>query len=214
MMKNNVYKGVIAAALMAAMGGVQAEDLGVGVGVRAGLLGAGVEVAKSINENIAVRLGVNSFSQSADQDIDGTRYDAEMDFSSTALMVDWFPFAGSFHLTAGYLSSANELSGSATPAVGTDIGGYTTVGGEKMTTTVELGSGPYFGLGWGNVPAKGFGISLEAGVVQMGTPDVSLTVTGTPVPQSNIDQEVDNMTKDLDGFELYPVVALGVSYGF
>ncbi|MEN8170159.1 MAG: hypothetical protein ABFS08_08055 [Pseudomonadota bacterium] len=86
-----------------------------------------------------------------------------------------------------------------------------------LNGSVKLGSGPYVGLGWGNVPASGFGFVFEAGVVQMGVPDVSLVLTGADaaaVNTTDIDQEIANMKNDLDQFDTNPVIALGISYGF
>ncbi len=224
-MKKGIFKAAVVASLFAAVGSVQAEEdgLGIGVGARVSTLGMGIELAKSLNDNFSVRLGLNSYSDSDSQTIDNIDYSADLDMSSTALMLDWHPFAGSFHLTAGYLNSGNELTARATPTGLVDIGGQTVVpvnpGDLVLDAGVELGSGPYLGFGWGNVPASGFGFVFEVGVVQMGTPDVSLTVSGDPtltslIDQNEIDQEIANMQADMDEFDTYPVVALGISYGF
>ncbi|MCW8917674.1 MAG: hypothetical protein OQL08_02515 [Gammaproteobacteria bacterium] len=222
-MKNKVYKAVVAASLLAAMGSVQAEDegMGIGIGVRGSTLGAGIELGKSFSDHFGVRLGLNKYSKSDSQTIDDIDYDADLDLSSTALLFDWHPFAGSFHLTAGYLNSNNELTASATPDGDVSIGDTTvtvTPGDLILDGSVKLGSGPYLGLGWGNVPAKGFGFVFEVGVVQMGTPDVDLVVTDNTgslgIVQADIDQEIANMEDDLDEFKTYPVIALGISYGF
>jgi hypothetical protein len=207
------------------MGSVQAEEsgLGIGVGVRGSTLGAGIEVGKSFTDFFSARLGLNKYSTSSTQSIDNVDYDASLDLQSTALLLDWHPFAGSFHLTAGYLNSGNEMTAHATPTGSVDIGGQVvtpaSAGDLVLDGNVKLGSGPYLGLGWGNVPASGFGFVFEVGVVQMGTPDVTLDISGDPtytsqIDQTEKDQEIANMKADLNQFDTYPVVAIGISYGF
>lgn len=224
-MKKNRVKTVVVAGLFAVMGSVQAEDsgLGIGVGVRGSTLGAGVEIGKSFTDFFSARLGLNKYSTSNTQSIDNVDYDASLDLQSTALLLDWHPFAGSFHLTAGYLNSGNEMTAHATPTGSVDIGGQVVTpaaaGDLVLDGNIKLGSGPYLGLGWGNVPASGFGFVFEVGVVQMGTPDVTLDISGDPtytsqIDQTEKDQEIANMKADLNQFDTYPVVAIGISYGF
>lgn len=227
-MNKAIVKAVVAAGMIAAMGTTHAEDgdLGIGVGASYSTLGAGVAIGKSFTDYFSVRLGLNSSSESADDTIDGIQYDAEMDFSSTALILDWHPLGGSFHVSAGYLNSDNELTGSATPSGDVNIGDYptqtVTAGDLVLDAGVKLGSGPYVGLGWGNVPAKGFGFVFEVGVVDMGAPEVSLsldrssntTLRDNIIASGDVAKEEANMQADLDEFDTYPVIALGISYGF
>jgi hypothetical protein len=228
-MKSMIYKTVVMTGLLVAMGSVQAEDdgLGIGVGARYSTLGAGIELGKSLGDHFGVRLGLNKYSKSDSQTIDDIDYDADLELSSTALLLDWHPFAGSFHLTAGYLNSSNKLKANASPVAGSSLaigdGSYTvaSTGDVVLNSDIKLGSGPYVGLGWGNVPAKGFGFIFEAGMVSMGTPDVSLSITGNDTATVNainssgdVQKEIANMEDDLDEFKTYPVIALGISYGF
>ncbi len=221
MRRTSVKRVVAVAGLFAVMGSAQAD---VGVGVRYSTLGAGVELGTSFSDFFSLRLGLNKYTTSENQTIDNIQYDADVDFQSTSLLLDWNPFGGSFHVTAGYLSSDNEIRALATPS-GTVAIGNTPVtvsaGDLVLNSTIKLGSGPYLGLGWGNVPASGFGFVLEAGVVQMGTPDVSLTLSGTNTAlidalyaTGDVNQEIANMESDLDEYDTYPVIAVGISYGF
>ncbi len=222
-MKKRIFAATAMSVFCAAVGTVQAEDngLGIGVGARYSTLGTGIEVGKSFSDYFNIRFGINQYSQSDSMSIDNTDYSTDLDYKSTSLMLDWNPFGGSFHLTGGYLNSNNTISALATPTGTVNIGGTDygplAAGDVILDSSVKLGSGPYLGLGWGNVPSKGFGITIEAGVVQMGAPDVSLTVTdnaGLGISQAEIDQELANVKGDLDQFELYPVAAIGISYGF
>ena len=225
---------ILAAGLLCGMGSVQAEEavqatedsgLGLGLAVKASTLGTGFEIGKSLTEKLNVRVGMNSFSQDDDQTIDDVAYQAELDFQSTALYLDYHPFAGTFHLTLGYVNSSNELRATAQPAVPVDVGDVTYQPGDigQLDAKVAFGSGPYLGLGWGNVPASGFGFSLELGVLQSGAPEASLaasnlnptfTQTDIDLLNSELRKEEANIQADLDEYELFPVIALGISYGF
>lgn len=206
-----------AAAVMLGASSMAAAE--VGIGVKASTLGAGIELGTPLTDSLVGRVALNTYSKSDDQTIDDIDYSADLDLRSTALFLDWHPFTGTFHLTAGYLFSNNELSASATPASSVEIGGQTYDPSDigKIDATVSLGSGPYVGLGWGNIPASGFGFTFELGAVQMGTPDVDLDIedpNGVIAANNDIEKERANMEDDLDEFELYPVVSLGLSYGF
>ena len=227
-MKNITINTIIAAGLLCTVGSVQAEDegTGFGLGVKGSTLGYGVEIGKSLTDSLNLRVGHNQMSQSEDQSIDGIDYNTDVNLSSNALYLDWHPFETSFHLTAGYVSSANEINVLAkTPLASTvTIGGSTYTAAEvgQLDGTISLGSGPYVGFGWGDVPATGFGFIFEVGAMSMGTPEVDLTATVNPaLPQAAKDAiyaevavEEASAQDDLDQYEIYPVVALGISYGF
>ncbi len=191
-----------------------------GIGVKGSTLGAGVELGVQLTETVNARVGLNQYTMGDDQTIDGIAYSADLDLQSTAAYLDWHPFGGGFHLTAGYVNSNNELSGTATPVGTVNIGG-TDYDGSTLDFTlnalVEIGSGPYLGFGWGNVPAKGLGLTVEVGAIQSGAPDASLVATGADagvISDADLRQEEANMQADLDEYELYPVIAVGLSYGF
>lgn len=207
---------VTAAMLLGASSAVSAD---VGIGAKASTLGAGVELGASLTDSINARVAFNRYSRSDNQTIDDIKYSASLDLNSTALFLDWHPLGGGFHVTGGYLFSNNELNADATPATNVTIGDTTYAPSDvgKIDASVKLGSGPYLGVGWGNVPAKGFGFTVELGVVQMAKPDVSLKIddpNGVIAANNDIAKEQANMEKDLDNFETYPVVSVGLSFGF
>jgi hypothetical protein len=206
--------------LMGASSMASAEvGVDVGVGVKVSTLGLGVEVGMPIADGFVARAGLNQYTRGEDRTIDGIRYDADLNLKSTALFLDWHPMKGTFHLTAGYLFSSNKLDAKATPSEPVQIGDTTyqpeDIG--RVNAGVNLGSGPYLGLGWGNLPANGLGFTFELGAVQMGTPDADLSVedpNGVIAANNDIEKERANIEQDLDEFKLYPVISLGISYGF
>lgn len=210
-------KVILTVAGLTLLGASSLATAEVGIGVKASTLGAGVELGVSLSERFVLRGALNKYSRDDDRTIDDIKYDADLDLKSSALFLDWHPMKGSFHLTVGYLNSASQLNATATPVGTFNVGGTDYSGDITLHGKVDLGSGPYVGLGWGNVPAKGLGFSFELGAVQQGTPDATLTASGADAGLINPDdlaREEQNMQDDLDEFELYPVVSLGISYGF
>lgn len=212
-------KLMVATAGLVLMGTSTIASAEFGVGVKASTLGAGVELGMPISDRFVARLGLNSFSRSANQSIDNIDYKADLNLSSTSLLLDWSPFKqGSFHLTAGYVASNSSLSAKANPIGSVNVGDGTYVVTDlTLKANVDLGSGPYLGLGWGNLPAKGLGFTFDLGVVQQGKPDVSLKKSGADaglISDADVKKEETNMKNDLDQFDIYPVVSFGLSYGF
>ncbi len=204
---------------LALMGVSSLASADLGIGVKASTLGAGVELGVSLSDRFVLRGALNKYSKGDNQTIDGIDYTADLDLKSTSLFLDWHPLKGTFHLTAGYLMSSNQLSASATPSQAVVIGDNTYQPSDvgRIDAVVDLGSGPYVGLGWGNLPAKGLGFSVELGVVQMGAPDADLSIddpNGFIAANNDIEKERANIENDLDQFDTYPVVSVGLSYGF
>ena len=192
----------------------------IGVGVKAGTLGLGAELGFTLSDRFTTRLALNKYSVGADQTIDGIDYKADLDLNSAAVFLDWSPFAnGSLHLTVGYVNNSSEISATATPSGSVTIGNQTVPGVIDLTakSTIKFGSGPYVGIGWGNVPAPGIGLTFELGVLKSGAPKADLSLTGTDASsftQAEIANEEKNMQNDLDQYDIYPVVSAGISIGF
>lgn len=194
----------------------QAEALG--VGLKAGTQGIGAEVGMGLNDYFVARLGFNTYNRSESRAIDGIDYDLDAGLQSTALLLDWYPFAGIFRVSVGYVSNSTEFDLEATPANSVTIGDTTYAPQDigKIEGTAKFGSGPYLGIGWGNVPAEGFGVTFDVGAFSMPDPDVSYRVSNpnNQIDQADIDQEAKNIEDDLGEVDYYPVVSLGISYGF
>lgn len=215
--------------MLCAMGSVQAESegLGLGLGVKGGTLGVGVEVTKSFTDSISGRLGFNSYTYSDSTTESGIDYDMDLNLSNATAILDFHPFEGSFRISLGYVSNNNTFDMVATPAAATyDINGvtYNVTDVGQLNGEVTFGSGTYLGIGWGNAgDGKGFGMSLDLGVFQQGSPDLSMTASGAitdpahPLYQefnTNLQAEVNSAEKDLEDFQTYPVIALGITYSF
>jgi hypothetical protein len=184
---------------------------GFGVDAKAGTLGMGAEIGYRFNDYLGVHAGINAGSFDFDNEDAGIEYSYGMDFDTLPVMIDWYVFGGGFRLTGGYVNNKNNITGTATGAL--DIGGGT----YNTTATNEISfdtSSTYVGLGWGGVPSskRGFGLSLDIGVMMQGSPTVELTAPG--VPPGDIAAEEASLNDELKDYKYWPVVSLGIGYTF
>lgn len=217
-MNKVVVGGIFGLTLLGVSAAAVAEGSGLGVGVKAGTLGLGAEITKSFTSSINGRLGLNSYTFTTSGSESGIDYDTDLKWQSTAALLDWHVFEGSFRLTAGYVFNANKLEMTNTTGGPTvEIGGNTygiTPG--DLNGSVEFANGPYVGFGWGNAgDGKGLGFSLEIGALYQGSPDVSLTAAAsTGITAADLREEERQLEDSLKDFKWYPQVALGISYAF
>jgi hypothetical protein len=76
----------------------------------------------------------------------------------------------------------------------------------------------YLGIGWGNAVAgeKGVTFGADLGVMFTGSPSVKLNQVGgaITIPQSDLDAEEKSLEDDIDEYEYYPIVRIGMAYKF
>jgi hypothetical protein len=79
---------------------------------------------------------------------------------------------------------------------------------------------PFVGLGWDTTfESTGLGFKFVAGAMFTGTPQVNLVSTGGSLSsdsnfQAQLAVEEQNLQDDVNDYEVYPVVQLGVTYSF
>lgn len=193
------------------------------VNVKGGLLGAGLEIERSFNNKLGARLGVNYFPYDYSGTEDEIDYNFELDLMTLGLFLDWHPFEGSFRLTGGMMYNGNSLDATAESAASYEIGDETYLGSEIGTLYGEMDFNdfvPYAGLGWNTAFGKDghWGIIFDIGVMFQGAPKADLIATG-PIAsntefQAELAKEENNLQDDLDKFEFYPNIAIGLSYRF
>lgn len=212
--------------------------LEVGVGVKAGTVGTGVDLTVALTRTINARLSLTNVDiDDQDETItvgdDGAEGDLDaelgLDFGANALLIDWHVFNGTFHLTAGMMRHTGKADFSGALVSGITIDGQdldpsdfsSEIGGD-----VELADSfqPYLGFGWGRKAGDGGGISVTIDIgVALLDPKVSLeaTVNGggaNALSQSELDSRLrgleDDAEGDLDDLEAWPIVAFGINYAF
>jgi hypothetical protein len=213
----------------------------VGVGVKIGVGGIGFDVATPLLPGLLnIRGGAGFFSYTYNGTVDNEPVNAKLSLNNAEVMVDVFPFKGSFRLSAGTtVYNTTGLNGTVTVAPGSQItignDSYTSSTSSPLTGTVAAGFGgkavPRFTLGWGNMVAKNHHIRFESeiGVEIIGTPTVAWTYggsacyntsscpTGTPInsipgASADIAAQTAKFQNDVNGLKVFPIFSLGLSY--
>ncbi len=212
-----------------------ANALDFGVGFKAGTVGAGIDLSAAVTKTINVRLSLTSVDlegedetitvgDTVEADLDA---ELDLDFGANALLVDWYIFNGGFHVTAGMLKHAGEadLTGTLLSTATFDGGSISPgdlVDGEiKGELKLADSYQPYIGIGWGRKAGKDGGLSLTAdlGIVLLDpSMELEATASGGGLSQAAVDARLLEMEGDaedeLDDFEAWPVLSLGVNYAF
>jgi len=197
---------------------------GLSLGVKAGTLGAGVEVEAQMSETLSGRLGLNYFSYSYDGTESDNEYDLDATLQTFGALLDWHPFANAFRISAGVMINGNELEGDAKPTNGTyNIGGYTYSSSQidKLTGSVDFNSfAPYVGIGTSTSFGENgcFGFIFDLGVMYQGEASVTLSAEGPMAGNqtflNNLKKEEQDLQDDLSDYEWYPVISVGLIYRF
>ena len=213
-----------------------AQAVDIGVGLKAGTLGAGVDVSIALTKNINARLSLTSIDAGDEEETievgdDGSTADVDaeldLDFGATAILFDWYVFDGGFHLTAGFMRNDSELS------IAGRLTGDIVVDGQALSSSdidgditgdVSLGESfqPYIGVGWGRKAGSNGGLSFTAEIgIAMLDPAADLEAelaTGSGLSQAELDDRIkgieDDADDELDDFEAWPVLSIGINYAF
>lgn len=206
--------------------GVHAEE-GMGLGIKAGTLGGGVELSASFLDNTRLRGGFNYFTYSFDSTISDINYDFETDFNSLSLVFDWHPFGNSFYLSGGAYFNNNSIGVEGTVNDNNipseisqlpSLSNLVSISGDVEFQPVA----PYAGLGWrSNNSEPGWGVAFDLGVLFQGAPDVTNLQVNAPVDVNNVgevqaflNEQEEEIEDDLNVFQFYPVVSLMLTYNF
>ena len=216
---SRIRAGILALAVLA--GGTANADMDLGLGVRAGTLGLGLEASSQPLPYLDVRLGGHTYDYDDDGSQAGIPYDA-------TLALENFYATGNFHfpvspmrVTAGIYSNGNEFQMLNDDAADLEIGGTTFPGagiGTLTSVTSFASTSPYLGIGFDFSLAGKVGMNLDFGVLWQGEPDVTLTADGLlaqdPGFQAALEAERLELEDEMSDFKAWPVVSLGVFYRF
>jgi hypothetical protein len=212
----------------------------IAVGVKVSLLGAGIEVATPVTYRTNLRFGFNAFSYGRGFSNDGISYNANLSFRSVETHFDWFPFAGSFHLSPGLMIyNGNQVTANASVGGGQQFTlnnvSYVSDAATPVTGTGKVDFNrvaPTFLLGWGNLLPRShrhFSVPFEFGVVAAGSPKTTLNLNGfacdptgincldvatNSTIQGNVTAQQNKLNTNLSFFRAYPVISLGFGYKF
>lgn len=205
----------------------------VALGAKAGTLGAGAELTVGLSRQLNTRLGLNAFDYSERREASDIEYDGEASLRTATALLDWHPGGRGFRLTGGIVYNDTEVTGNSLPPAS----GVYNLGGVPVPVSI-LGTldaraefdpvVPYVGLGWGNAVAEGkkVGVFFDLGVIFQGEADVELTpnipagspINTTPGARDALEILLSREEADLEDeaadYDLYPVVAIGLTYRF
>lgn len=196
-------------------GFAQEETLpSVGLGVKIGTPGVGIEVGMPFTSKIGGRLGLNYFTYSYDTKQEGIEYDANLNLFTIGALVDWYPTGNIFRLTGGLLYNGNEVKGKAKGDIKIGDNEYTDV---KVKAGIDFDDiAPYVGIGWDTSfgAEKKWGFIGDIGFIYHGIPHVSFSATGTGIDPDDVKKEKEDLEDSIKKYEWYPVVTLGFIYRF
>lgn len=208
-------KKILAIALLLLPAVAQADG---SIGVRAGSMGLGVELAYPISQSLGVRLLADGYKYSRKFTQDNIDYDGDAKLRTGSLLIDLFPFANNFRISAGGVYNGNKLLLS-TP--NTNL----TINGNPYTATLDgevdfKKFAPYAGIGYGRPVGSGLSLTFDLGVMFQGTPTATLNGTCTPAPactaqfQTDLKAQEASLNDKIKDFRYYPVASVGVAYTF
>ena len=83
---------------------------GVGISVKAGTLGAGLELSTAFSDSVSGRLGLNAFNYSKSATQNTVIYDFKLKLVTVTALADWYPWQSNFRTTAGLVSNGNKAT--------------------------------------------------------------------------------------------------------
>lgn len=215
----------------------------IAMGFTFGVLGAGVEVATPLSRRTNLRMDCSFFNYSPTIHQDGFNYDGKVHLRDVRASYDFFPFHGSFRVSAG-LMVYNRLnmtaSGTTSPGGVVSMNNVNYYSSQSQplrgTATFVYGNkvAPTISIGWGNaIPRSGrhFAFPVEIGIAFTGTPSLALSMQGSACGMrddpttcstsanmseftANLVAEQNKINKDLKPAHYYPILSGGVDYRF
>ncbi|APG29082.1 hypothetical protein A7E78_08830 [Syntrophotalea acetylenivorans] len=174
--------------------------------------------------SLNLRGGANALSVDFDINTSDIDYDVDADLLNFPIMLDWYPFKKSgFRISAGALINKNEADIEASSQSSYTLDGTTYTAAQLGTLNGKVDFNevaPYVGIGWGNALGKStrWSFSCDFGVVFQGEANVDLSATGPiasdPTFQEDLAREKRELEEELEDYQYYPVIALGITYKF
>ncbi|MEL6825804.1 MAG: hypothetical protein AAFN91_06095 [Pseudomonadota bacterium] len=189
-----------------------------------GTLGGTVEGQFQINDYFQLRAGANYLAFDEDIDVDDITYDGDVDFSGFGAFVDVHPLGNSFFITGGAYAGGKDIDLVASSTVPIEIGGVVFTPAEygQLEGDVSFEDvAPFLGLGFDTTftGSGNWGFNVMAGAALFGSGDVTLdsvggTFSNDPILQAQLAQEVQEIEDEIEDYELWPVLQVGLSYRF
>lgn len=211
------------AAVIASASPVTAQEVAVDGGI--GTTGVNANLQWKVMGPVVLRGGYNYLEFTVDgEEYDGIVYDGDVEISTVSASVDLHPFQNGFLLAGGVFLGDKSVALDARPDEPVEIGGEVFQPEEVgiLTGQTELAdAAPYAGIGWDSALYKDgrWSFNIRAGVMFSGEPTVELTardglVSDDPRFLALLEQEELDVEEELEDYQFYPVVNLGVGFRF
>ncbi|MDD3519045.1 MAG: hypothetical protein PHQ14_11900 [Chromatiales bacterium] len=221
-------------ALLPLLGAGAAQAEGFAVGVKAGTTGIGLEGIASLSPYLNARIGYSgmTFDGTATYNEKQTKLDGDLDLGLASLILDLHPFNNNFRISAGLAYNNTTLKGTLNSKSGgatLDLGDseYLITAVEPVHAEIDFNEfAPYIGIGYGNPVHEDNRLSLyvDLGVTQLksGSATVEASCDASIDPQcsntaqfnADIAKEQKRLQDEVDDFDWYPVLNIGLALRF
>lgn len=192
------------------------------VGLKVGALGLGAEYTFDLKDRISLRGGVYGSELGFDGEEAGIAYDFDLVWDSLAVGVDFHPLKSPLRLSLGLLNNDNGLRAVSRPNGNLTIGDTTYTPAQVGSLEAAVGfdsTATFAGVGWDwSRDNRLFGMSLDLGVLDQGSPAVSLRASGSLLGNPAFEQDLAAERRDLEDavgdFETVPYLSLGFLFRF
>jgi hypothetical protein len=222
------YPFLVTCFLLALTLTAHAEASQIGLGIKAGTLGGGLEVSMEVNPYLEVRAGINQISFDFDTTIGDIDYNFAPDFFTSSLLVDLHPFGNAFRFTLGGYLNNNEIDIDGTyrqDLLSPELARYADlIDQAHVVGLIEFDTfAPYLGIGWtsNHDSTSRWGVNIDLGIMFQGSPQVTELhvedpwgVGDLPVADAFVQREREEIEKEIDEYEYYPVASISLSYKF
>jgi len=200
-----------------AMPAAAAEPGQLTFGLGVSTMGLVLEAQHRVNETFALRgFYAGALSREMTETIDDIDYEVDASLGGIALMGDYYPTGGGFHVSAGLFVSTGDFEATASDD-NLEIGGTTYNASIKSTAEFKNRIAPIVTLGYDQALGDRWGLGVELGAIAIGGIDVTLEETtdgGNIIPTSELDAELEEIEDDLSDFSIFPYFSLKATYRF
>jgi hypothetical protein len=193
--------------------------------LKLGTLGLGMDFEYIHNSFLGLRANINGFSYQGSGFLEENEYNFLIDLKTAGLLVDYHPWQNAFRLSLGMYNNLTKVDATIKPSTGEMVIGDHVYEsrqiGDIYTNILLNKTNPYLGLGFSSTDTKGVHMTLDVGVLYIGSPKAKMTAKaakGYEGLQDILDKEVEieekNINEDIAKYKYYPVVSVGMQYKF
>lgn len=201
--------------------GNASADNNLGLGIKAGTLGLGIEARWQPLPLVDFRIGTNFYEYEHDGIQAGIDYNATLDLDTIYLTANLSFPVSPLRVTAGAFSNSNQLNMVSANNANFNIGGvdYSAADVGTLTSVTSFAStSPYLGIGFDFELFGKAGLNLDLGVLWQGEPEVTLEANGLAAGltdfQTALEAERLQLEDEMSDLKAWPVISLSFVYNF